>query len=109
MDKKSIIETPAFTKQVSRLLDKTQYNNFLQYLKNNPLKGKVIKHTNGLRKIRWNKKNTGKRGGVRIIYYIESETTIYLLEAYDKKHDSDISRKQAKKLSRLVNDLKNMQ
>ena len=75
--KMELIETPVFKKQIDRLLDELTYAQFKEYLVCNPLKGKLIRGGGGIRKIRWGKKNTGKSGGIRIIYFIKTDTQIY--------------------------------
>ena len=100
-----IIETPVFTKQINRLLDEDTYKQFKEYLVCNPLKGKLIKGGGGIRKIRWNKKNTGKSGGIRIIYFIKTETKIYLLFAYSKSDAESITKKQINMLASFIKGL----
>ena len=100
-----IIETPVFTKQINRLLDEDTYKQFKEYLVCNPLKGKVIKGGGGIRKIRWSKKNTGKSSGIRIIYFIKTETKIYLLFAYSKSDAESITKKQINMLASFIKGL----
>jgi hypothetical protein len=100
-----LIETSVFTKLVNRLLDEITYAQFKEYLVCNPEKGKVIPGGGGIRKMRWGKKNTGKRGGVRIIYFIKSKMKIYLLYIYAKNEASDLSRRQIKELADLIKGL----
>jgi len=50
-----------------------------------PTAGDVIPATGGVRKIRWVRKGSGKRGGVRVIYYNRLEKgEIWLLSIYAK-------------------------
>lgn len=100
-----IIETPVFTKQINRLLDEDTYKQFKEYLVCNTLKGKLIKGGGGIRKIRWSKKNTGKSGGIRIIYFIKTETKIYLLFAYSKSDAESITKKQINMLASFIKGL----
>lgn len=100
-----IIETSVFTEQINQLLDDMTYSAFKAHLATYPSDGLVIKHGRGLRKIRWKKKNTGKRYGIRIIY-LKQKTKIYLLHAYDKKNKKDINRKQIEELANLVDELR---
>lgn len=45
----------------------------------------MIPGTSGLRKVRWSRAGTGKRGGSRIIYYnLLDDGEIWLLIAYTK-------------------------
>ncbi|WP_436411282.1 type II toxin-antitoxin system RelE/ParE family toxin [Treponema denticola] len=100
-----IIETSVFTKQINRLLDEDTYKQFKEYLVCNPLKGKLIKGGGGIRKIRWGKKNIGKSGGIRIIYFIKTETKIYLLFAYSKSDAENLTKKQINILESFIKSL----
>jgi len=40
---------------------------FVDYVAANPKAGDVIPETGGLRKVRWGRQGSGKRGGVRVI------------------------------------------
>lgn len=100
-----LIETPVFKKQIDRLLDEQTYAQFKEYLVCNPLKGKLIRGGGGIRKIRWGKKNTGKSGGVRIIYFIKTDTQIYLLFAYAKSEADNLTQKQTNMLAAFVKEV----
>ena len=65
-----------------------------EYLIINPETGSVIQGTGGVRKIRWALRNTGKSGGIRVLYidFIVYEK-IYLLMAYPKNQKDNISDK----------------
>lgn len=53
-----------------------------------PEAGDIVPDTGGVRKIRWKITGTGKRGGVRIIYYFKKQDDeIWLLTIYKKKRD----------------------
>lgn len=57
-----------------------------------PDHGKVIKGTGGLRKLRWGLGNTGKSGGLRVIYlWIPEVFIVYMFMAYPKSVQDDIS------------------
>ena len=62
-----------------------------------PEQGPVIPGTGGLRKVRWATARVGKRGGVRIIYYwVPAETVFYMLYAYTKNEQGDLTAAQAR-------------
>jgi len=63
------IETPVFMEDIQRLMPDESYAEFQQHLADHPDAGDVIQGAGGIRKIRWNLPGTGKRGGVRVIYY----------------------------------------
>ncbi|MFZ5949286.1 MAG: type II toxin-antitoxin system RelE/ParE family toxin [Candidatus Rifleibacteriota bacterium] len=59
----------------------------------------------GLRKLRWSASGRGKRGGSRVIYYWDKDQEIiYMLYAYAKSRQEDLTRDQLKVLSKLVEE-----
>ncbi len=96
-------ETSVFTKQIVDLMSDEQYRRLQAALINNPTSGDVIKGSGGLRKIRWGIDGRGKRGGTRVIYYLElNDSTIFMLFAYAKNEQEDLTPEQLKILSKLV-------
>ena len=66
----------------------------------------VIPGGSGLRKLRWPLQGRGKRGGARVIYYrhVPAER-IYLIYAYAKNEQADLTRDQIKALAQLMKDI----
>jgi len=55
--------------------------------------------------MRWSQEGRGKRGGIRIIYYWHKPTNrIYMLLAYPKSEQDDLTAEQARILLRLVKE-----
>ncbi len=63
------IETPLFTKLIKDFLPDESYRLLQQTILIRPEVGDLIRGGGGLRKIRWNVPGSGKRGGLRIVYY----------------------------------------
>jgi mRNA-degrading endonuclease RelE of RelBE toxin-antitoxin system len=98
-----IIETSFFTKRIKILLNDEEYRNLQNDLIMNPEKGKIIKGSGGLRKLRWRLPGKGKSGGIRIIYYwINSSQIILMLLVYQKSELDSLSPSQIKVLKILV-------
>lgn len=58
---------------------------FFRWLAANPEAGRVIPESGGCRKVRWSRAGTGKRGGVRVIYFVRLVCgEIWLLVIYAK-------------------------
>ena len=79
----TFIEFLAFTRRVTELLTDDEYSLLQRFLFNQPRAGNVIQRTAGARKLRWRKKGQGKRGGLRLIYFHQSEkNTIWMIALY---------------------------
>ena len=96
------VETRVFTRLLPDLLTDDEYAQFQQFLIVDPRAGDVIEGTGGLRKIRWAAKGKGKRGGVRVIYYVVDEAEqIRLLLIYRKGIQDDLTKEQKKLLKEI--------
>ncbi len=63
--------------------------------------------TGGVRKVRWGSKNKGKSGGARVIYYFYDEhSPLFLLTAYGKGEQENLTPEQKKQISALAQILK---
>lgn len=99
------IETPVFTHALVAQLDDEAYRLVQLALVQRPELGVLIPGSGGLRKMRWSLPGRGKRGGLRIIYYWEAATeTFFMLYAYAKNAQEDLTAKQLRDLSRLVRE-----
>ena len=74
-----------------------------EFLCLNPLFGKIIKGTGGLRKLRWALPGKGKSGGIRIIYvdFIIYEK-LYLISAYKKNEKVSLTRDEKNKIKEMI-------
>lgn len=65
----------------------------------------MIPKSGGLRKMRWAIPGIGKRGGCRVIYYWDAESeTVFMLYAYRKNQQEDLTAAQLRMLARLVRE-----
>ena len=73
----------------------------------NPQVGDVIPETGGARKMRIQLEGRGKRGGGRVIYVdIYEAETIYLLMAYPKNVQEDMTSNQKKAIRQIIEQIK---
>jgi len=99
------VETPIFTRVLTRLIGDDEYRRLQVALMLRPEQGPVIPVTGGLRKVRWARPGAGKRGGLRIIYYwAPVERAFYMLYVYAKNEQGDLTRAQARALGQLVRE-----
>jgi hypothetical protein len=97
------LETPVFTKQVLDLFSDDEYREPQAHLVQHPDAVAIIQESGGLRKIRWAVKGQGKRGGVRVIYYwLAAKDLVYMIYAYSKTKQVELSPDQLKMLRRTV-------
>ena len=99
-----IIETSFFTKLILKLIPDENYRLLQNSLLLRPEAGSVIKDSNGLRKIRWSLPKSGKSGGIRVIYYYDKPSSIYMLFVYKKNSQEDLTKDQLKILRELVKE-----
>jgi len=80
-----------------------EYRELQNYLIEQPEAGDLIQGTGGLRKLRWSLDKKGKRGGIRIIYYIKlADDQIYFFTLYAKNEVSDLSASEKKQLKSML-------
>lgn len=97
------LETPVFTRQIKELVDDEDYRQLQLRLVANPDSGDLIPRSGGLRKIRLGVPGRGKRGGARVIYYwVTARSQIYMLLAYAKNVQEDLTPGQLQTLRSLV-------
>ena len=102
----TLIETPEFSVQRSRLLSDQEFRAVQSRLLTQPDVGSVIPGTGGVRKLRVAMHGKGTRGGGRVIYLVRRQSgRIYLLTCYAKGEQEDLSPSQRKSLRLIVNQL----
>ena len=100
-----IIETPVFTAQIRDFLSDEEYRALQLALVMRPEQGALIHGGGGLRKLRWGFRGRGKRGGIRVIYYWSpARDTTYMLLAFAKVRQSELTPEQLKILRKMVRE-----
>lgn len=93
------VELAPFAEIRDELFDENSFLEFQWHLCANPEEGTVIPGTGGCRKIRWKTQGRGKRGGTRVIYFVQvSAERIVLMAGYAKNEREDIPREWLRKL-----------
>lgn len=72
----TFVETRLFTRLVSEYLSDDEYRELQVVLARDPEAGAVISESGGIRKLRWGLRGRGKRGGLRVIYYVRDRRGI---------------------------------
>ncbi|MCS3602790.1 hypothetical protein M2371_001999 [Buttiauxella sp. BIGb0471] len=106
MEHFEFIETPTFVRQREGLLDDDTFQQLQEYLLRQHVDGDTIRNSGGCKKLRWNRPGTGKRGGVRVIYYaVTRKGKLYLLTIYAKNVKDDMTEAEKSVLKRLAHHL----
>jgi hypothetical protein len=81
----TVVETPTFSRLANDLWTDDERSEFVNWIAQHSEAGDVIPGSGGCRKVRWTRQGTGKRGGVRIIYFNRlTSGEIWLLLIYAK-------------------------
>ncbi|MBF0311664.1 MAG: transcriptional regulator [Magnetococcales bacterium] len=87
----AFVEAPLFSRLVHDYLTDSEYAALQWSLVLHPEMGVVIPGSGGIRKLRWQGKGHGKRGGLRVIYYWRNhQGEIWLLTLYAKNEAENI-------------------
>lgn len=99
------VETRVFSRYLPEHLTDGEFSELQRWLVKDPNLGDKIPGSGGIRKVRWesSKHGTGKRSGLRIIYFHHvANNKIYLLTLYWKGDVTDLTKDEIKILNRLV-------
>ena len=103
----TVAETPLFIRQAAEIWDDAEREAFVEFIARNPEEGDLIPETGGVRKIRWSRPGSGKRGGTRVIYFYHSAARpLYLLMVYAKPRRENLTAEEKKIVRKLAVMLK---
>lgn len=99
------IETPFFTKIVYRYLTDDEYAELQRHMNARPEDGAIVPGSGGVRKLRWRLAGQGKRGGLRVIYYLRrKQGQIWMLTVYGKNVREDIPAHFLRQMKEAIDD-----
>ncbi len=99
----TFVETKLFTELVLDYLSDDEYAAMQQFLVVNPEAGDVIPASGGVRKLRWGVAGRGKRGGLRVIYFLRRRNDeVWMLTLYAKNVADNIPAKVLKKIKEAI-------
>jgi hypothetical protein len=101
---RTVAETAVFIRYAAEAWDDATRMEFVSWIANNPLAGRVIPNSGGCRKVRWSRKGQGKRGGARVIYFCAADQVIWLLIVYSKSRLDNLPATFLAKLRKGIED-----
>ncbi len=99
----SFIETKLFSRLVADVLTNEEYSGLQKALIKDPEAGDLIPRSGGIRKLRWGVAGRGKRGGIRVIYYVRVRRgQIWMLTLYAKNVVENIPAKVLRQIKEEI-------
>ena len=99
----AVVEAPTFVSATRKMFNDDEREELTVFLAFNPTAGDVIAGTGGVRKLRWALTGRGKSGGARVIYYYHDEhIPLFLLNAYAKNEQANLSHAERNAYKQVV-------
>lgn len=101
----SFVETRLFTRLVQEYLSDDEYSALQQALLQDLEAGAVVPGSGGVRKLRWGVAGRGKRGGLRVIYFLRTrQGQIWMLTIYPKNVAENIPANVLRQIREEIDD-----
>lgn len=102
-------ESKSFLKDARKIIGDEGRQSLKAFLAFNPEAGDLIPGAGGVRKLRWARPGTGKRGGARVIYYFyRDDVPLYLLGIYSKSAKEDLTQNEIKEMRKRAEEIKSV-
>lgn len=98
--------TPRFMRLAKKMMTAEALQALIDSLALSPDNGVIIPGTAGIRKLRWiTGKGSGKRDGLRILYYYNGKELVLLLTLFKKSDQENIDAGEKQELCKLITEL----
>ncbi len=101
---RTVAETEVFIRYADEVWSADERARFISWIAPNPLAGDIMPGTGGCRTVRWLASGRGKRGGARVIYFLQKEDTVWLLIVYTKAKFDNLPSEFLAELKKGVED-----
>ena len=99
----TVVETPLFQAIWPNYWTEKERGKFCANIGANPEVGDVVARSGGVRKVRWSRAGSGKSGGVRVIYFTQTQAgEVVLLIIYAKSKLDTLKASTLKELRNAV-------
>jgi mRNA-degrading endonuclease RelE of RelBE toxin-antitoxin system len=104
MEMLTFVETKLFTSLVGGYLSDDEYAALQLSIAANPEAGEIVRGSGGVRKLRWSGSGRGKRGGIRVIYYLRTARgDVWMLTVYAKNEADSIPAHVLRRIKEEIN------
>ena len=87
----TFIASAAFERVRPSYLDDDEYAKLQEFMMQNPEAGNIVRGSGGVRKLRWRRQGGGKRGGLRVIYFVRYQPNeFWMLALYAKAKQENV-------------------
>ena len=84
-------KSAAFERARPLYLDDDEYAELQEFMMQNPEAGNIVRGSGGVRKLRWKREGAGKRGGLRVIYFVRYQPhEFWMLALYAKARRENV-------------------
>jgi hypothetical protein len=98
----TVIQTPTFQRTAKAFWNEDEVFEFVGFIAEHPDAGDVIPGSSALRKVRWSRAGMGKRGGVRVVYFVRNAAEeVVLIVAYAKGNTENLPAEFLNRLKEL--------
>lgn len=94
--------TPRFMRLAKKAMTSEALQELIDTLALDPEQGAIIRDSGGIRKIRW---ETGKGGGLRVLYYYDGEYIVLLVTLFKKSDHENIDAGEKAEIRKLIDEL----
>jgi hypothetical protein len=101
---RTVAETEIFQRYAAVVWKDAEREQFINWIAANPESGAIITGSGGCRKVRWATAGQGKSSGARIIYFLHSDETVWLLIVYKKAKFDNLPTSFIAQLRKAVQD-----
>lgn len=98
------MEFPSFSRERDSSLSEIDLLLLQLFLLDNPNSGTVIRGSGGIRKLRWSSVRSakGKRGSLRILYYLFDKRECWLITMYTKSDVEALTRSELEMIRQMI-------
>lgn len=97
---------PRYQRDAAKLLNAAERDEMERHIADDPERHPRIPGGNGMRKARWARQGSGKRVGVRVIYYFAAPDAVYFIAVYAKNQKENLSETEKQALAKILRPVK---